>query len=71
LIPALENLCCYMIAIIRRSTAPPNAANPTSNISVSTWATPKGVSGLFFGAPASVRPIVFSIIINFLSLEEP
>jgi hypothetical protein len=60
-----------MIAIIRRSTVPQNAANPTTNASVSTWAAPKIVSRIFFGAPASVRPIVFSIIINFLSLDEP
>src|SRR5215212_7982825 len=63
-----SNQVCYIIAIIRRRvTAPQNAANPTVNASVSTWAAPKVVSRLFFGAPASVRPICFSIIINFLS----
>jgi hypothetical protein len=57
-----------MIAVIERSTAPQNAANTTSNASVSTSAAPKVVSWLFFGAPASVRPIILSIIINsFLS----
>jgi hypothetical protein len=60
-----------MIAIIRRSEPPPIAASPAVNASVIPWATPKVVSGLFFGAPASVRPICFSIIINFLSLDEP
>jgi hypothetical protein len=60
-----------MIATIRRSKHPLNAANPTSNISVNASAVPKVVSGLFFGCPASVRPIVFSIIINFLFLDEP
>jgi hypothetical protein len=60
-----------MIAIIRRSKAPRNAPNPTSNISVNTWATPKVVSGVFFGCPASVRPITFSIAIGFLFLDEP
>ena len=29
--------------------------------------TPKVVSGVFFGCPASVRPITFSIVIDFLS----
>src|ERR687893_617277 len=63
-----SNQVCYMIAIIRRVTAPQNAASPTINASVSTSGAPKGVSRLlFFGAPASVRPICFSIIINFLS----
>src|SRR5215203_1685888 len=57
-----------MIVIIRTSTAPQNAANPPVNASVSTWAAPKVVLRLFFGAPASVRPICLSIIINFLSL---
>jgi hypothetical protein len=38
---------------------------------VNTWATPKGVSGVFFGRPASVRPITFSIVISFLFLDEP
>ena len=60
-----------MIAIIRRSKPPLNAANPTSNIIVNTWATPKVVSGVFFGCPASVRPITFSIVISFLFLDEP
>jgi hypothetical protein len=63
----MREVCCYAIAIVRRSKAPFNAINPTSNSSVNTWAAPKVVSGVFFGAPASVRPIVFSIVINFLS----
>ena len=60
-----------MIAIVRRSTAPSNAPNPTTNVSVNTWATPKVVSGVFLGCPASVRPITFSIVISFLFLDEP
>src|SRR5918997_5084067 len=60
-----------MIAIVRRSTAPSNATNPTSNISVNTWATPKVVSGVFLGCLASVRPLTFSIVISFLFLGEP
>jgi hypothetical protein len=64
-------VCCYPIAIVRRSKAPSNTANPTTNISVNTWATPKVVSGVFFGCPASVRPITFSIVIYFLFLDEP
>ena len=64
-------VCCYMIISKRRVMAPQNAVNPTVNASVSSWAAPKVVLRLFFGAPASVRPICLSIIINFLSLDEP
>jgi hypothetical protein len=46
---------------------PQNPASPPVNASVSTSGAPKVVSRLFFGAPASVRPICLSIIINFLS----
>ena len=38
---------CYMIISKRRVMAPQNAANPTVNASVSTWAAPKVVLRLF------------------------
>src|SRR3712207_36293 len=60
-----------MIAVIKRSTAPQNAANTTTNASASTSAAPKVVSRLFFGAPASVRPICFSITINSFPSASP
>ncbi len=60
-----------MIAIIRRSEPPPIAANPPINASVITSAGPKVVSCPFFAAPASVRPLTLSIIINFLFLDDP
>src|ERR671917_1444460 len=56
-----------MIAIIEISKATQNPPSPTINASVSTSGAPKVVSRLFFGAPASVRPICRSIIMNFLS----
>src|SRR5919112_5940850 len=62
-----SNQVCYMIAIIRRVTATQHPTNPTVNASVSTSAAPRVVSRLLLGAPASVRPICFSIIVNFLS----
>src|SRR5215212_10080378 len=53
-----------MIISKRRVMAPQNAANPTVNASVSTSGDPKVVLRLFFGAPASVRPICLSIIFS-------
>jgi hypothetical protein len=40
-------VCCYMIVIIRISTAPQNAANPTVNASAIASGAPKVVLRLF------------------------